>query len=673
MTYEYHNNVLSIPAKLLYKELDLIGYRTYLSWVERGKLVRTKYGRGKNNEAWISYYDIAETWVKNAVKAYLGDPKEVVVKNQLENYIKPDPDAVRFFASHRKPDGNALSAELQRQKTMNCMILNAIKTVFKDRNLKSKMFGKRRIKIWQNVTDAVNALHLEKNQNDTKKYIFKLPGNWRKLKAKYEEYLEQKYSLFIHGGEGQKNRLKIKDEVADFLKAQYALPIALTIPEVLERYELFRLQNKELPAITSSAVYNYLYQPEVERVWTLGRNGREVYNKKFKHTLSRDKQGWFPNIYWAIDGTKLDWVHFWEESSNKIGAKLKIDVMFDVYSEKIIGWALSFTESHIEHFKAIKMAVNEAQCRPYLLTYDNQGGHKMDRMKTLYNSLVAHEKGTHYPHRTKEHNSPAEQLFKRLQQQVINKFWYSDGQSVTVKRDDNKMNTEFVLANKDLLKTVEELHEAWEATVNIWNSKTHPQFKTEKLSRNDVYAQEMPMREDLSLYEIMDKMWIEQKKRPITYKSHGLELRLGDKKHRFEVYDVDGNIDTEFRRKNVGKKFIVRYDPDFLDGYIQLCDRDDKGNIVHIANAEPKRNLQVVPVLMKDGDKEQWAKDYAVRDIEFERDSLALKALQQRTGITPEKEMQNQDLLVKLKGDLTKFERSKIEADENLTLATSRL
>ncbi len=659
--YAHQNNILSIPAKLLYQDWGLMSEANYYKKCTRGKLVRTKEGKGADNQAWVSYYDLPIEIQQRCIKTF-GDPEKVVVRNILENYILPDTNAINFYARHSKPNGRPLSEEKQREKATNAIILNAIKLVFEDRGVTAKMFGKKKTLIWQNVSNAVNNL----NQ---KKWHYKLPGNHRKLKQRYQDYLQYGYGLLIHKGEGATNASRINKNNGDFLLAQYCLPIKLTIPEVLERYELERVK-KGWPTLSNGSVYNFLYQPERERIWTLARHGKETYSKKYKHTLTREKSNWFPNCYWAIDGTKLDWIHFWDDASNKMGAKLKIDVMFDVYSEKIIGWALSFTESHVEHFKAIKMAVNEAQCRPYFLTYDNQGGHKMNRMKTLYNSLVAVNGGTHHPNKAKEHSNPAEGLFNRLQKQVINKFWYSDGQSITVKRDDNKVNIDYILKNKSALKTVEDLYAAWETAVVIWNNKKHPHFEQ---TRNEVYQHEMLRKENLSIYEIMDKMWIDQKKRPIQYKSHGLDFRLGDKKHQFEVYDADGNIDLEFRRKNVGKKFIIRYDPDFLDGYIQLCTKDENDNIIHIANAEPKRKIQEVPILMNEGDKEQWAKDYKVRETEYNRDLADLEALLNRTGITPEQEMEDQDLLVKFKGNLNKVQRSKIEAQENLTSAASRL
>ncbi len=653
--YEYHNNTLSIPAKLLYEVWEIMAYNTYRSHCVRGKLIRTKEGRGEGNEAFVSFYDLPHDIQARCIEE-LGDPKEVAVVNQLEEYIVPDIEATRFFSQHRKDDGRSLSMEQQREKATNCMILNAIKTVFNERGAMTKMFGRKKTKIWENMSEAVNMLN-------TNKWLFKLPGTPRTLQRKYEAYLIDGYEVFIHKGEGQKNAQVLKGEVADYILAQYSLPIKLSVPEVLERYNQIR-EDKGWRGLTEGAIKIWLNEPEQERIWTLARHGKEAYDRKFKHTITRKKENWFPNAYWAIDGTKLDWIHIWEDSSNKQGARLKIDVVFDIHSEKILGSSLSFTENHTDHFNAIREAVNYAQCRPYLFTYDNQSGHKMSRMQDLYSSLVAVDGGCHYSHRAYQHNSPAEQLFKRLQQQVINKFWFSDGQSVTVKLDDNKMNVDFINENKHLLKSVQELEVAWEAAVNIWNNNPHPKFN--KQTRNDVYRHKQPKQESLNIMDIVDKLWITESKKLITYKAHGLDMWVGGSKYQFEVYDTEGHIDLEFRRKNVGSKFIVRYDPDFLDGYVQLCKKDENEEVVFIANAEPKREHETVPVLMEDGDKVIWNEDYQVRHKEYERDLNDYKALLSRTGITPEREIEEQELMIKMKRTLTKEERNKVEAEENI-------
>lgn len=652
--YEYHNNILSIPAKLLYEDWELVSYDNYKALCKRGKLVRTKDGKGSYNEAFVSFHDLPVHQgvdFKKICIENLKHPKDVVVRNHLEAYILPDAKAARFFAEHRKSNGRSLSDEDQREKATNAMILNGIQLLFNDPKLKKKAFGSKTSKVWNEVSIAVNGIN-------PKRWIFSLPGNPRRLKAKYEDYLKNGYEVFLHKGEGQKNAQIIKDEIADFILAKYCLPIKMSIPEVLADYDR-EAAKKGWKSVTEQGIYNFLYQPEQERIWTLARHGLSAYNNKYKHTITRDRSEWFPNAYWAIDGTKLDWIHYWDDSSNKMGAKLKIDVMFDVYSEKIIGWDLSFTESHIEHFKAVKMAVNEAQCRPYYLTYDHQGGHKMERMQTLYDSLMATDKGTHHPNKARDHSNPSEQLFARFQQQVITKFWFSDGQGITVRRDDNKMNVDFILENKAHLKTVDELQNAWLAAVTIWNNKKHPKFEA---TRNEVYQHEMPMQEPLTLWDIMDKMWIEETKRLVTYKASGMKANIAGVDYEFEVYDKNGDVDLDFRYKNIGKKFKVRYDPEFLDGYVQLYDKDENKNYVWVANAEPKRKHQNIPALMKEGDKEKWFADMQVRTVELERTKKELQALEARTGINRETLREDTDLLIKFGGNMTKVEQQITEA-----------
>jgi hypothetical protein len=102
--YKYIDNILSIPARLLYKDWKLMTYDTYLKKCDRGKLVRTKEGRGKGNEAYISYYDLPFE-IQEFCILQLGDPKEKAIENELEEYLVPDINATKFYARYRKPNG----------------------------------------------------------------------------------------------------------------------------------------------------------------------------------------------------------------------------------------------------------------------------------------------------------------------------------------------------------------------------------------------------------------------------------------------------------------------------------------------------------------------------------------------------------------------------------------
>ncbi|MCF6342876.1 MAG: hypothetical protein L3J31_08745 [Bacteroidales bacterium] len=249
-----------------------------------------------------------------------------------------------------------------------------------------------------------------------------------------------------------------------------------------------------------------------------------------------------------------------------------------------------------------------------------------------------------------------------MQQQVISRFWFSDKQSVKVRNIDNAPNIEFILANKHKLYTREQLEKAWELAVDTWNSAPHPRFKEK--SRNEVYAQDAPLRHPVDSLEIVQMFWIDDSKGS-TYRRDGIRLKVAGAEHLFEVYTQDDRVDLEFRRKYVGCKFVIRYDPESLDQFVGLYEKTDNG-LVFIAYAKPKRSHEQIPILMKPGDREKAREDYEVAEREYERDLAAVEALRARTGITPEKMIEEQDFEIKMGGSLKKEHRNKVESDSFL-------
>ena len=103
-SYLYHNKILSIPASLIYDDWQLMRYNTYKSYCQRGKLVRSREGKGKDNEALLSYHHLPEE-IKEICKEKLGNPEDVMVINLLEPYITFDKGASDFYKNHRTPTG----------------------------------------------------------------------------------------------------------------------------------------------------------------------------------------------------------------------------------------------------------------------------------------------------------------------------------------------------------------------------------------------------------------------------------------------------------------------------------------------------------------------------------------------------------------------------------------
>lgn len=649
MTYEFFDNTICVSANDLISTLEL-NINTYVSLTRRGLLNVIRRG-GNGRTALIEVSSMRED-IKEKVIALAGDPKVSASKSVLESHIEVDTAAIAYFRVFRKKNGSALSPSKQLRYCTNANILNAIDVIYISKKTNARRLTGNKSRLWTNISNAVNEL-------PSNVYPHSLPGNCRSLERAYKRYKQDGHASLIHGQTDNENRLIITGEVADYILATYCLPNKPKVPTVLGIYDNIRI-DKGWSSLSESAVQLYLDRPEVKRIWTLARHGKEAYKNAYGHTLSRDKSQWFPNAFWCIDGSKLDWMHYEDENQLGVAAKLKMNPVFDVFSEVIIGNSYSTTENHTDHFTALKSAINFTGRRPYKITYDNQSGHKSKRMQELYNNLVARNGGVHMPTRAYAHSNPAEGLFSRFQQQIIALFWFSDKQSITSRTLDSRPNMDFLMANKHRLMTKEDLFKAWELAVKQWNNAPHPSVAGK--TRLQVYNSQSPFVEEIDFLEAVNLFWINETK-AITYKKHGLTMKLKGETYLFEVLDENGKIDIEFRRLNIGKKFIVRYDPETMDQYIQLLEVDAEGNRIYVANARPKHTFNEIPVLMQPGDA-TFHEDFKVRDIELERDQKAVESLRRRTGITPERLIEEQEFMIKMGGNLPKDIRSKVESEQ---------
>ena len=645
---EYYQNSIAIPACDLIGTIFSKGNYDLLS--HRGKIKILRRGC-RNTTALVDYESLPERF-KAEVKAKLGDPHKVVKNDEFIRHIQHDHEAEEYFRTYRKPDGKPLSKEKQEEYRNNAEIYTAITSFMNEVKGFRRARGGNSKGIWQRVVEAVNNLDIEK-------YPHSIPGNAKSIERNLRKFKAGDYIKLVHGGVGNSNPTKIEGDVADWILATYCLPNKPGIPYLLEMYNDIR-ELKDWPELSDSAINLFLNKPENKRKWVLARHGKDEYIRLFGHHLKRDREEWFSNAWWAVDGTKLDWVHYFDNDLG-MAAKLKIDVLIDVHSEKILGWSYSETESHVDHFIALKAAAYATHRKPYLLTYDNQSGHKSAKMQSLYSQVTA-TGGTHYPHKAYKKSNPIEQVFNRLQQQVISRFWFSDKQSIKVRDINHAPNIDFLKDNKHHLYTREELERAWLMAVDQWNNAKHPKYNK---TRSEVFAQPAPMEHKVDALELIEMFWIDENKGS-TYNRGGIQITVNHKDYEYEVHTSDDKIDLEFRRKYVGCKFIVRYDPSTLDQHVGLYEKTEDG-LLFIAYAQPKRSHQVIPVLMQEGDKQRWIEDYNVADIEYERDLKEVEALLAGTGITPEKLIEDQDLEIKMGGKLEKNHRNRVEADSFLS------
>ncbi len=643
--FEYYNNTLCVQANWL-NETGVVSLANLKFLSCKGKIKKARSGGGLGNPALYIYNTLPERF-KNIIEHDLGiDPYEEKATIHFSQFLKTDETAAAYFANYELEDGRYLSeanADAVDEYTANICVFNAIEKIISKVTSANPKINKA--ELWQKITASVHNI-----SDDLRfRYPFDLPENPQALRAKYEACILKKSNKryprtgmegLIHNNYCNTNTVKITTEVGEWLIAFYSLPNKPSIPELAWMYESKRSVTG-FPKLSESGIQNFLMKPENERIWLRPRDGKDAWINRFGHSIKRDKETLFANAHWAIDGTKLDTIHV-KDSSNKMGADMNIDCVIDVYSEKIIGWSLSESETHVDHFKALKMAVNSAGAKPYLFTYDAQSGHRTKKMQELYSRVVA-TGGTHYHHKVGRKSNPIEQIFNRFQQQVIGKRWFSDKQSIKSKSSRSQVNTDFIKEFKAALPTKEELYKHFIVMVDEWNAMKHPRIKSK--SRNEVFNTKSEYTQELDAFEQISMFWLNETT-PKLYRKEGMKLTVAGSDYEFEVYDKDDNVDMEFRRKYVNTKLIVAYDAEYLNDYIKLYDLNEKGQKVLVAYAQKKRAHNQVPFLRKAEKDKKMRDDMEIRDLEMMRDWNQYQKIAERTGITRESLVDEQNQMI---------------------------
>jgi hypothetical protein len=218
---------------------------------------------------------------------------------------------------------------------------------------------------------------------------------------------------------------------------------------------------------------------------------------------------------------------------------------------------------------------------------------------------------------------------------------------------------EFIKKHRTKLKTIEELLEAFQLSVDKCNNARHPLHKEH--TRDAIYRTQFCNElEEITMLDMMNIFWVTTPK-PTTYRREGLMITLSRKQYEYEVYDADGHVDLDFRDKYTGCKFFTQYDPDQLDNYVRLYLALPDGSMKYIADAQPVKKIKTIPALMTPEDKSRMHKMVQTRDQELQRVEQQLEQLRNRTNITPETLIADQELTLKMKGRVPKEQRTYAE------------
>ncbi len=586
---EWYNKILAVTFKELTEPnpeardeaagVTVMSKSNYDWHSRQGNINILRPGKGLGHPALVEYESLPARF-KDRFKLIWGDPYKLIKESMMKDDIVIDRHAREFYAFHTLKDGSRIPDEFVEEYTMNASIMNLLISMMKNMRARRKMLNNRTPVNFKAIHETSEKLRF--NPGHT------LPKSAARLRVKMNEYSKRhdgryNYECLISGKLGNTNTVKITAEGGTFLVMQKRrrvpvmsdMQIMLEYNRVAENYGWKQLESVE-------SVTNFLNHPDNIQRWYDAVYGElkafAKFGYKFK-TILPDKR----DSIWYADGTKLNLYYKVYEGGRLVMKTTMVYEVMDAFSETLLGYHISDTENYTAQYNAFRMAVETAQARPFEVVVDNQGGNKKMANVGFLQRISRMNRNT-APYRPQAKS--IEHVFGRFQQQVLDQDWRFTGQNITAKADKSRQNMEFIMVNLENLYTLDELKEAYAVARDEWNSRPHP---ATGIARKEMYlASENPGAQGLDKLDMIEAFWLITRK-PSTFTASGITITINDKKHTYDVYAGD-LPDFEFRKKNIGKKFYVQYDPNDLT-QVRLYDETASGKR-YVTDALPYFEVQ---------------------------------------------------------------------------------
>ncbi len=299
------------------------------------------------------------------------------------------------------------------------------------------------------------------------------------------------------------------------------------------------------------------------------------------------------------------------------------------HEEVWLGYNICKTEGYEAQYAAFRMAIEFAECRPFEVVYDNQGGLKSIKGQAFLSKIVR----MHRP--TAPYNGSSktiEAAFGRFQREVMYRDLRFTGCNITARGEFSRPNIDMIEANVENLYTLEELKVVYAEMRNEWNMGIHPATKRPRIemyreSHND---EALP----ITQVEMVDMFWVEHEF-DSTFTTSGITITVDKVKYQYEVYGDDGYPDLGFRAINTYRKFAVKYDPMDMT-MVRLYVRDAQGGLKFAAEARPYAQIHRATQEQTEGEREFIVNmDHRQKAAEVERYMAAVE-LELEHGVAPE-------------------------------------
>ncbi|WP_300725863.1 Mu transposase C-terminal domain-containing protein [uncultured Rikenella sp.] len=550
---EYLGNILCITGgELIRSEKNPEGVileGTYKSLVYRGKmrvLRRACYG----SPALVEYDSLPRRY-REAWEAVHGDPHARRKFAPFAERLHEDVEAYNAFTAYTYDGGRKLPDEAIVSYCNDAMILNAVRETLEvmtaaRRSARLSMAGR-----WEKMLELVDGIRADYPNN--------LPKTAITLKRKYLRYQAEGYTALIHAGFGNRNRVKVKDQVdqavlLDILSHGNQLPATVAA----ETYNLWA-GSHQAPTITPRTVLNYMAEHAVEI--DDSRRGSKAWADEFDPVVRR-RRPTAPLLLVNSDDNDLD-LYFKNGRDNYY--RFKLYVVLDAHCDYILGYAFGdqvTNELIREAYRNAMRHIRELTGGYYLWhqTVADRWGLKSDNLLGFFESLATFTPPTAGLARAKV----IERSFGTEWHNALKHYNNYAGHNITARE---KHNSDFAQAN---LKRRPSIEEAPALIARFIASMRALEWKGSGRSREQVWLDGFRAMEAGRAKRITEEVYLQRFGQRHTYentvRNTGITVTIGDLRR---TYDVPETI----YRQAVGRKVRITYDPADLSRVLVEGDR----------------------------------------------------------------------------------------------------
>jgi len=614
---EYFNKIVCVTYDELLDSSDgeaVIKVGTLRSLLTRKVISYARKGFGMGCKALLDYSTIPTKYRQRYEEKY-GDPVKLLKEATVKDRVKLDDKARVFFEEYTyelNGEKTSLSSRIKEEYILNASVLNELISLYNTQKGYANALGNT-VNIWESVARSCEKMR--------EQYGHTLPNSLARLKAKISEYKKDSYRCLVSKKLGNANTLKLTEEAGRQIIAlkRSSVPV-YTDSQIFTEFNRIAAEKGWKPLKSRSSLTAFLNRPDIEPLWWDAVHGELSAHQKYGRK-NRTQMPTLRDALWYGDGTKLNL--YYRGDDGKVYTTQVYEVI-DAATEVLLGYHISDSEDYEAQYLAYRMAIQVSKHKPYEIVYDGQGGHSKLSAGNFFDKLV-----THVHRRTAPYSGQSksiESLFGRFQAQVLHKDWRFTGQNITATKESSRPNIERINANKDKLFTLEELKAEYLRMRNEWNEMPHPATGIPRIEmyRNSVNQETQAVTE----YDMIDMFWFETDK-PSTFTASGIEITIKKRKYAYEVYSAPGTPDHEWRRKNTGQRFKVKYDP-YDMASVRLYRVDNAGELRFERIAEPYMVIHRARQDQQEGDlsfihkeveaniRDRIERQVAAREIEYE-------------------------------------------------------